>query len=127
MAKWNVELCYGIGFTVTDVEADTQDRAIGMAKSLVLKDTIVMTDSQVEAGNLEYDQCAYVQKENETKWNVELCCGIGFTVTGIDADTEEQAIESAKSLVLDGTTILTGIHVSEGDLEYDQCTYIKEV
>lgn len=59
------------------------------------------------------------------KWNVELCCGIGFTVSNIEAATRDEAIEKAKNLVLDGTNIMTDVNVDAGDLEYDQCTYVE--
>lgn len=41
-----------------------------------------------------------------SKWSVELSYGIGFTVSDIEAETREEAIEKAKHLVEDGTTIL---------------------
>ncbi len=59
------------------------------------------------------------------KYDVELCCGIGFTVTGVEADTQEEAITKAKDMVLNDTNIMTGPQVDAGDLEYDQCTYIQ--
>lgn len=59
------------------------------------------------------------------KWSVELCCGIGFTVSGVEADTRTEAIEKAKQMVLDGTTILTGKQVEENGLEYDRTAYIQ--
>lgn len=60
------------------------------------------------------------------KWDVELCCGIGFTVTGVDGNTREEAIENAKKLVLDNTTLLTDSKVDPGDLEFEQCTFIQK-
>lgn len=59
-------------------------------------------------------------------WNVELAYGIGFTVTGIEADTKEEAIKKARERVEDHTTILTHAHVDEGDLEYDACTFCQK-
>lgn len=59
------------------------------------------------------------------KWDVELSYGIGFTVTGVEAQSEENAIRKAKALVED-TDINTGIQVDAGCLEFDQYTYVRQ-
>lgn len=58
--KYDVELSYGIGFTITGVEAESQDEAIKKAKALV-EQTDISTGPQVDAGCLEYDQCSFIQ------------------------------------------------------------------
>lgn len=60
------------------------------------------------------------------KWSVELSYGIGFTVSGIKAETKEEAIEKAKHLVEDGTTILPFDNsVDESGLEFDMVSYVQ--
>lgn len=59
--KWDVELSYGIGFTVTDIEAGTREEAITKAKAVVEEITIV-EGPQVSTGSLEFDQCTYTQE-----------------------------------------------------------------
>lgn len=59
--KWDVELFYGIGFTVTDIEANTREEAITKAKAIV-EETTIMEGPQVSAGDLEFDQCTYTQE-----------------------------------------------------------------
>lgn len=59
------------------------------------------------------------------KWDVELSYGIGFTVTGVEAQSKEDAVRKAKALVED-TDINTGIQVDAGCLEFDQCTYARQ-
>lgn len=59
-------------------------------------------------------------------WNVELAYGISFTVTGVNANTKEEAIAKAREMVEDHATILTHAHVDEGDLEYNACTFCQQ-
>lgn len=59
--KWDVELAYGIGFTVTDIEANTREEAITKAKAIV-GETTIMEGPQVIAGDLEFDQCTYTKQ-----------------------------------------------------------------
>lgn len=61
------------------------------------------------------------------KYNVELVYGIGFTINDIVAETKEQAIEKAKQIVENETTVMGPHGVNEGNLEYDQCSFIEEV
>lgn len=57
------------------------------------------------------------------KYDVELSYAIGFTVTGVEAESREDAIRKAKALA-EETNITTGIQVDAGCLEFDQCSYI---
>ena len=60
------------------------------------------------------------------KWSVELSYGIGFTVSNILAETQEEAIEKAKRLVEDGTTILPFDNsVDESGLEFNMVSYVQ--
>lgn len=60
------------------------------------------------------------------KWDVELSYGIGFSVTGISAETREEAIKKARSLVEDETMIISTRTVDEGDLEFESVSYCAE-
>lgn len=62
MAKWNVDLVYGIPFTVNGIEADSRNEAIEKAKKAVEDNTEIMTGHMVDAGCLEYDQCSYSEQ-----------------------------------------------------------------
>lgn len=61
------------------------------------------------------------------KWDVELSCGIGFTVTGVEADTKENAIKKAKHLVDSSVSIMAGPGIEEGSLTFEQCSFAKQV
>lgn len=68
MAKWDVELSYGIGFTVQGVDAGTREEAIEKAKHLVEEHTDITTGRQVDAGCMEFENVTHVQMEGVT-WN----------------------------------------------------------
>lgn len=59
------------------------------------------------------------------KWDVELSYGIGFTVSGIQAETKEQAIKKAKRQVEKDVSVLTFGSIDEGGLEFNAVTYAK--
>ena len=126
MTKWDVELCCGIGFTVNDVDAPTRDEAIKQAIDLVTDNTTILTDISVDKGDLEYDQCMY-SKQHKGKWTVELSFGIGFTVSNVEAPTQQEAAKKAKDLVLEDTMFMTDPQVEKSDLEFEQYTYFKEI
>ena len=61
------------------------------------------------------------------KWSIEMAYGIGFTVTGIEADTKEKAIEVAKTYVEDEVSIIStacDVYVDAGDLEFKDVTFV---
>lgn len=64
--KYDVELSYGIGFTVSGIEADNQSEAIEKAKQIaeqtMLTTPVTGNDVEIDAGCLEYDQCSYIQE-----------------------------------------------------------------
>lgn len=61
------------------------------------------------------------------KWNIDMAYGLSISVSGIEAETRDEAIEKAKELVEKEVDINTlDEHVDAGSLEYDQCTFIKE-
>lgn len=65
MNKWSVELSYRIGFTVSDVEAETQEEAIEKAKHIVEDGTTILPfDNSVDERGLEFDMISYVQANN---------------------------------------------------------------
>ena len=68
MAKWDVELSYGIGFTVQGVDAGTREEAIKKAKRLVEDYTDITTGRQVDASCLEFESVTHTQMEGKT-WN----------------------------------------------------------
>ena len=59
------------------------------------------------------------------KWDVELSYGIGVTVSGIQAETKEQAIKKAKRQVEKDVSVLTFGSIDEGGLEFNAVTYAK--
>lgn len=61
-----------------------------------------------------------------TKWDVELVFNAPFTVTGVEAETEEEALETAKKCVIQGTDMTTDRLVEAGHLEFDMCSYIRQ-
>lgn len=65
MNKWSVELSYGIGFTVSDIQAETREEAIEKAKHLVEDGaTILLSDNSVDESGIEFDSVSYVQMDN---------------------------------------------------------------
>lgn len=65
MNKWSVELSYGIGFTVSNIQAETREKAIEKAKDLVEKGTTILPfDNSVDESGLEFDSVSYVQMDN---------------------------------------------------------------
>ncbi len=64
MSKWNIELSYNMGFTVSGIEAETQEEAIDKAKYLVESIEIISCESAVEERGFEFDTVSYVQKED---------------------------------------------------------------
>lgn len=72
------------------------------------------------------DNMAWRERGIMKNWNVELSYGIGFTVSGVKANTKEQAIEKAKHLVEAGTDIITRATVEGSGLEFDQCSFVQE-
>lgn len=60
------------------------------------------------------------------KWDVELSYGIGFTVSGIYAETKEQAVKKAKRRVEKDVSVLTSGSIDEGGLEFEMATDIRE-
>lgn len=60
------------------------------------------------------------------KWDIEMTYGIGFSVCGVVAETQDEAIQKARHLVEQGTTVLPFDNsVDERDLEFEQVTYIQ--
>lgn len=59
------------------------------------------------------------------KYDIDLCCAVGFHVTGVDAPSQDEAIEKATKLVLDTTALKTAPAVKAGNLEYDHCSYVQ--
>lgn len=57
------------------------------------------------------------------KWCIELAYSIGFTVSGIEANSKEEAIEKAKNMVNDAV-VISDVGVDEGDFEFQQVTYV---
>lgn len=65
MNKWSVELSYGIGFTVSNIQAETREEAIEKAKDLVEKGTTILPfDNSVDESGLEFDSVSYVKMDN---------------------------------------------------------------
>ncbi len=65
MNKWSVELSYGIGFTVSNIQAETQEEAIEKAKHLVENGTTILSfDNSVDESGLEFDTVSYVQVDS---------------------------------------------------------------
>lgn len=65
MNKWSVELSYGIGFTVSDIRAETREEAIEKAKHLVENGTTILPfDNSVDESGLKFDSVSYVQMDN---------------------------------------------------------------
>lgn|GEM_PF-3785084 len=61
------------------------------------------------------------------QWNIELSYGIGFSVTGISAENEAEAINEARKIVERGTTILLyDGTVDERGLEFECVTHIQQ-
>lgn len=60
------------------------------------------------------------------KWSVEMSYGVGFTVTGIEAETKNQAIETAKEIIEDDVSIVCGSHIDCSDLEFEQTTFVTD-
>lgn len=56
------------------------------------------------------------------KWTVEMCYGVGVSIEGIEADTQEEAIEKAKALVEDDP----GNYIDLAEAEFESLNYITE-
>lgn len=61
-----------------------------------------------------------------SKYDVEMVYGVGVSLK-VDADTEEDAIKKAKQIVEDEVSVIDGIDVDTGDMEFEQVTYINKV
>ena len=62
--KWDIELSYGIGFTVTGVPAATKEEAIHKARNLIENGTTILPfDGSVDDRGLEFEQVTYVQEK----------------------------------------------------------------
>jgi hypothetical protein len=59
------------------------------------------------------------------KYDIDLAYGIGFTVSGIDANSHEEAIKKARNIIAKDITILNGRDVDAGDLEFEGVNYIS--
>lgn len=64
MKNWNIELAYGIGFTVIGIEADTKEEAIAKAREMVEEHTTILTRAHVDEGDLEYNACTFCQQSD---------------------------------------------------------------
>lgn len=62
MDKWCVEMAYGIGFTVSQIEARSKEEAVMKAKELI-DNTNILTDIFVDESGLEFEQLTYAGKE----------------------------------------------------------------
>lgn len=125
MARWNVELSYGIGFSIDGVDAVTKSEAIRKARDLITDETTVMTPVGVSGGDLDWEECECIwAKQKNGKWDLEFACGVGFSVDNVEAGTRNEAIEKAARMA-EGTSFVTNAQVDAGDLEYDQCTYVE--
>ncbi|HLO11089.1 MAG TPA: hypothetical protein VK190_02410 [Pseudoneobacillus sp.] len=58
--KYTVEMSYGIGFTVTDIEANSQDEAIEKAKEIVEEEITVVDGRNVDSSDLEFEDVNFV-------------------------------------------------------------------
>lgn len=60
-------------------------------------------------------------------YDIQMSYGIGFTVEGIKADTQEEAVNKARKMVDEGTVILPyDISVDVGNLEFEGAICLKE-
>lgn len=62
--KFDIEMCYGLGVTVSSIEANSEEEAIGKAKKMVSSTVNIMDGLNVEAGCLEFEQVTYVGRNN---------------------------------------------------------------
>lgn len=60
------------------------------------------------------------------KYSVEMSYGLGVTVENIEANSREEAVEKAKKMVDEEVSIIDGMNIDIGDLEFDQVTYVSE-
>lgn len=60
--SWCVEMCYGVGFTIYNIEADTRHDAIEKAKEKVKKETSILEHGYNNSG-LIFEEVTYI---NET-------------------------------------------------------------
>lgn len=61
------------------------------------------------------------------RWNVDLSFGVGVSASGIKAETAGDAIKIVKTLVENDVMIhATGAKIDVSDLEFMECTYVKE-
>lgn len=64
MKKWDVEMSYGIGFTISGIEAETREEAIEAAQRAINEDVNVSDISEhcIECGGFEFEQVNFVQE-----------------------------------------------------------------
>lgn len=63
MKKWDIEMSYGIGFSVSEIIAETKNEAIQKARHLVEGGTTILPfDGSVDGRGLEFEQVTYIQE-----------------------------------------------------------------
>ena len=64
MRKYNIEMCYSVGFSLCGVEAENEMEAIRKAQKLIEKGTTLITeDSSIDSRDLEFEQVTFIQEE----------------------------------------------------------------
>lgn len=65
MSKWSVEMAYGVNICV-DVEANTQQEAVKLAKKVVDEDVNISDDRNIDSGGLIFEQVTGVYEKTAT-------------------------------------------------------------
>lgn len=65
MKKWDVEMSYIAGFSISGIEADSREEAIEEAKRVINEEVTISDISMntVECGGLEFEQVNFVQED----------------------------------------------------------------
>lgn len=59
MKKWTVEMCYAVGVTVDDIEAETQEEAVNKAKELMEE----CPEEFVDVDELQFESVNFVGED----------------------------------------------------------------
>lgn len=61
------------------------------------------------------------------KYDIEMIYSIGFSLGGIEAESEKDAVRKARKLLEKETVVITNdVSVDNRGLEFNQVTYIQE-
>lgn len=63
--KYDIEMVYGIGFTASNIEANSRKEAIKQAKEIIENEITILDVKNVDVSNLEFEEVTFVSNQNK--------------------------------------------------------------